>query len=472
MYLVLLTILMFFTLVDGMENSLPENNIHLIDKVFHNILLKDIILFYTHKVIRTTSSEPTYKNHRNNWSYISQHDGTYYITPDIGYKYSTWEAYPSYQLMQYFNDEQQYDIQLISTPNKKTSYKFAMINTHDPKKQNKNFLLINNDNVRHLKSEKNILHHLFNYNGTLLMCSFLENKDNDSFNIYDINKKKDIGYEINGFINALCAGHRSSIFAIGSNQPATDDFSNLILYKPEKEPIQLDGENSPITSLEFSQNDKQLLVSSYHQENNRSKIALYDISIINDIKTVFFFYYGEYHISKVFFICNGEKIIVLRKDGAFGLLDPITGSIINISLKKMLPTQKPFIIASSKHQLIISALNKNIEVFSAKTTKLLKTITTAKIIRGIGLTDDEKIIVFIDNHKNVYELPLYSIENNKMIKLIENIDFFNLYKIYMLKESNIHSFKKTTIIYAIESYILQQKIQKLKEKLHQQTIQS
>jgi WD40 repeat protein len=87
----------------------------------------------------------------------------------------------------------------------------------------------------------------------------------------------------------------------------------------------LHGHDAPITHVEFSPDDTRLLTFSYDEEKDKATLSLWDTSNLNKIVMVHRLKFAMY---KAFFICNGEKILIMQKNGDFGLLNGLTGESI------------------------------------------------------------------------------------------------------------------------------------------------
>jgi len=433
-------------------------------------LSEPITTKYKHKLINHTGFKKEYIDHNNTWDLLQQHDGNYSAVPIIGHKYTMWDEHNKSRRNLITVDNKKYITQLISTQNKENiRYRLSVLDTNNLDEQGKHFALFKENKndittIKLLSTANPVSHCLFSNDSTLLVIGMSENINLGNVQIYDTKTVNNFGWWLNGSMSALCAAHHTPLFVIGSNKPNTVQRTNLFLFITYDHIQRLDGHNSPITWVEFSPDDTRLLTCSYDQEKEKSEITLWNTSIINKIALITTHTHRQYPIHKAIFICNGEKIMVMQKNGAFCLLDGLTGKNIEKNSLPMLEKRPfanpanqdniPLIIWSTKYKLIISALDSNILFHSSETNKLLGAEHKLSDIAGIGLTADETTIVFIDTNKKAYKLPIYNAQACDHINFIEKeANIVDLYKMFNGCKKNKPSNTQYSFFSRIKSYI-------------------
>ena len=412
---------------------------------------------FNHKILTTKQID-----HKDQWVDVGCHDGTYSIAPDIGYEYNTWKERNTTYRSCFHQGNEKYIVQLFSPQNKEgISWKFAVLNTINPDRQNKEFFFFKNSiAVKKLTIEKLVTHSLFSHDNALLALCFKDNTHYDGIKIINIETDKQFTSGINGRVSALCTAHHSPLFVVGSDQPYATYRDNLFLFINSKNIQQLDGHYAPITHVEFSSDDTRLLTCSHDEEKDVSTLCLWDTHNLDTIVRVNTFEVVAQH--KAIFICDGEKIKVTRKlDDAFCLLDGLTGDSIEKNNKLTsrhcwhtednISPHHDITIWSGKNKLIIRAFGRRILLYSSETGKCLTSSDHNGTITGIGLTADENTIIFIDEREDTYTLPLYKKNDYSNINFIEEqASIVQLYEMFNLPSRPFSS--------TIKSYIqMQQK---------------
>lgn len=437
-------------------------------------LAQHVATEYRHALIshKLNNNYCTIKNidHRKQWKYVSHYDGSYSVVPKTDHTYTLWKENKSDTARRicFFDDNKLYWALLRSTHNNKR-LTFASLDTENPYEQNKNFLLQTDTETISMVVDYPLSHQLLSNDSTLLACGFRENNEKHSVIIMDTKTQGGVRWKLNGSVNVLCAAHHSPLFVIGSNRASTSELPNLCLFITWAYQRILPGHNAPITCAEFNPDDTRLLTSSYDKKENKSITKLWDArhwgtQYYGKIKCIRTLTHPINPLCKAFFICNGEKIIIVYKSGGFGLLDGLTGKSVEKKctpvcaqqnfVRESIPKIAPLIIGSSKNQLIISTYHTTIQCHSSQNGAWLGTIPTDHAIAQIGLTTDENTIIFMDNDENAYQLSLYSDEEVNDINFIAN--YANIVQLYTLL--NIHAHNKkidkaTTCVEAIKSYI-------------------
>jgi WD40 repeat protein len=304
---------------------------------------------------------------------------------------------------------------------------------------------------------------IFSNDSTLLAvgCS----KKNGLF-IYDAETFTGKTGYLQGSVSALCAAHHTPAFVVGANKSHfLPEFSNLVLIHQGKTTcLPGHGEDS-IVSVEFSPDDTRLLTLS--EVSNGYCLKLWDTSDFNAIECVYEDQGTGIHVQKAFFICDGQRIVTVEKDGTFFLSDGLRGEDIGVPSRwnrsidhDQKSNKVPIFIWSNKNKLLISSLDDTIEIHTSEKGKQIGRIVCGTKPIGMGLTADENSIVFMSTHNKAYRFPLYEDQELKSVDFIENqADLLQLYDMLNMskkhKQSNRErcAYKMKKFILAMQSYI-------------------
>jgi len=475
----------FGTIIDMAENI---NNGYLMAKLIYACLPLDIVKTYINphlaqaiekkyrqKLISYKYSnnlfkeKPIFCNENNLLITITNHDGAYKTAPHIGCNYTLWQTH-GISAQHMHPNKKTYSHLLLSNNSKKSMiYSLA---EHNTKKLH--YLFSINYNKTQIKFDliHPLSHYLFSADCTLLALCFVSPRTHINIEIYNTKKLSTSltkGYLItlDGTIKTLCAAHHSPIFVAGSNSfGAKKDQYNLVHITKKRQTF-LKGHTSPVICTEFSPDDKRLLTCSYNPITQTSQLKLWDTSNNNNILCLYNAQYNE-HILKAFFIHNGQRIITINNKGSSHLLDGITGYDIKKykfnwnSCCAINKNNTPLCIWSTINQLYMSIFKNNICIRKSTTGALLAPmITLTKTPTQAGLTDDENIIVFVDNNQKAYQLELYNQKDYNEINFIENhANIIQLYTLFNICKNNKGTAKTTSCVKIIKSYIQKQETTK------------
>ena len=415
-----------------------------------------------------------YKDNDDKWDVLLRHDGTYSVVPKIATEYAMWNEDKKNLRCSLMYENKKYCSQLRSIKNKNgISYGLAVLDTAIQEQQNKEFLFCGKNYIHTSTSDKPISHYCYSSDGTVLAIEFPQKGVMIKSNTKSANgTTPHVLAPINGNVSALCAAHHSPIFVAGSDQAYSAKVSNLMVMT-QKNILYLDGVNIPITHVAFSPDDSRLLTCSYDQAKNGSKLYLWDTTDFENIICIHSTGH-ESEIKKAFFIDNGQRIVIIKKNGVFNLFDSLTGKPMyqkdcfwhdhNHGYASRGQTNVPMMIWSSKYKLLITGFNDAITIRSSNNGDYLGKIQFwDKPIGGVGITIDEKNIIAIGKTQKAHHYELYDEQDCDEIAFIkEQAHIVQLYEMMEIQKRVKDSGKKTNFVPAMKKYIQEQQ-QKLEK---------
>jgi hypothetical protein len=426
---------------------------------------KPLVKKYKHKLIRykwlnnQLKAEEKIDCPYDQWNQFCYHDGTYFLVPSA-YTYCQWKEHSTNGKNEFFIENKRYLAKLMCPVNKEgLSSHFAVLDTDNHAEKKKNFILcqVNQNNKRINSSlftcNKRISHYRFSYDGALL--AYAASKDN-TISIINTKANDDSFYhKMNGPISVICSAHHSPVFVIGSYKNSTSELPNLLLYT-SKHTYNLPGHDAPIVSAEFRPDDSHLLTLSYDEKENSSVVQLWDTSNFNKIQFLYRELRSKYITHKAFFICEGEKIMLMQKNGRFELLDTLTKKILPKNTRSSSDEEKDILtLSSKKNKLIINSYRNTLTLYSSKDGKLLA-YEGADNITALGLTADENNIIITDQWQEVYKIPLYTPQDCDEIDFIEKkANLVQLYEMLTIYQQNEKEAEVKNLIKLLKEYIAQ-----------------
>jgi len=417
-----------------------------------------------------------YDNDINKWGTFSRHNGTYSVVPKIDSTYVMWDEKTTKRRKAAPHGETLYTYQLLSQCN---TYNDSCFLIENQDKDNKKLIFgINEEPRMTIKPHYQPSHYYFSSDCKLLTIGFKRTDNLSSillydFNSYNYNAKKiqKYSFSINGDIAVLCSAHHSPIFVAGSNSANTPDLHNILLFTASIYGRNLHGHDAPITCIEFSPDDTRLLTCSYNEITGKSQLRLWNTSDLNNIHYIYDQRYTN-HTLKAFFICDGQRIVTINKNGHMGLFDGLAGQEIRAYYylwsdgnRSFNGETSPLCLWSNKNNLFINTFKNKIKIRKSTTGKDLGSMRMIKLKQtpiGIGLTADESTIVFIDEEEQVYQLELYSKQDYNEINFIKNANIVQLFTLFNICEDNKGAEKITSFVETIKSYIQEQQKKQIK----------
>lgn len=427
-------------IIDVAESS---NDGHLLASLMHVLLPQDVIkkhiapylsepvaTEYKDKLIGCKSIYDEFKvdkiDNKDQWIEIMNHDGTYHVVPKIEGGYLTWNANNTIRRTHTTYENKKYIHQLKSN-RKGDLLSLASLDTSNQAEQDKNLIFIGNNEAKFITDGKTTPY-FFSNDGTLLAICCSQGQNN-TLEIRNTKTFDGMGTNLKGSISALCSAHHSPAFVAGSNQAYTDDLPNLVCYFG-KTYTKLSGHRGPITSIDLSLDDTKLLTC--WRNGGRSDLILWDTSNFDSIKKIDQTSYPT-PLQKAFFTCNGERIVMVDVKGCCQIMDVLD---IQHSYTLFMPGDDtksiPIFIWSNNSKLLIHTRENKIKIVGPSNSGY---VSYGMPITGIGLTVDEKNIIFIDEKDNVCQLPLYDDQDCNEIDFIEKhasivqlYDMFTMYK--------------------------------------------
>ena len=461
-------------------------------------LSEPIATEYKHKLIAYKYLEEHLKiksiDCGDQWNYEVNHHGVFCLSPKIKDGYTMWKDKMS-RPISFESCGKQMCVQRMFVDNKNdVLYSLNIPLELEKDKRGKEIRFVNHLDSRFADitvRNYGFSYYLFSHDCSLLVFGTTQEgkrevgQEGDGSNVQLIGLKNSKGetevtlkslFSLDGYVSALCAAHHSNVFVAGSNAPYTEFSDNIGLIVGESS-TSLEGHDGPITHVEFSPDDTRLLTCSYDKITKTSQFLLWDTSNIDDVTSISYIPYIEgapirSPILKAFFICGGQQIVIMQQSGACQFFDGLTGVFITmfqlhlgyerskITLKNM-----PIFIWSSKDKLLIVAHHDLIQFCSCgKSNKWLACAPYAKNpITGIGLTADEKAIVFLGANEKVYRIELYNDQDSKDFDFIEKqativqlYDMLNMSKKHKKSNEGRVVSKTKDFIVAMQSYIQKQ----------------
>lgn len=361
------------------------------------------------------------------------HNGLYTIIPDIA-EYGMWDG-----------DNQQLLIDTIST-NESSVSNWVRLAFHQGESSEilllspvENYLNSNtkffkiattknsNTQIRQIFCEKNITQYLFSCDGNWLSLSSPQESNKVIF--IDIKEFQSIEYIFKDPIKAINIAHLSSMFAVAERK-------SVSFIIPEKDQKKVKIDLKP-RFIEFSPNDRYLLMWG------NKKIVLCDLSAIQTKELVKLRYACfNFPIQKALFSPNSKTIVMALNNGHLFFWNDFFNTIPiqrdNAFWKKNenLDNISPLILWSKDSQLLFSlipikypnSLEYSFMVRKTKNGKLLMHYAfDDNHPIAMGLTKDEKTVVFTDKKNSLWKFDLYNEED------CGNIDFISKKaKVYQL----------------------------------------
>jgi WD40 repeat protein len=274
-------------------------------------------------------------------------------------------------------------------------------------------------------------------------------------------------------ITALSAAHKSPLFV------ACLEDNTIQLITPIHSTYIRDAKsgstnNNTVIDAQFSQDDQRLIT---YGENILELLYLPEkgsTSYINFTITV-----GDDHIRKALFTPDGKRIIIAMANGDLFFYDGFTGQPVTHYEASWryhatigIDNQPPLILCSSKNRLLFSLdpaqhiMANNVDTFvvrksSGKFNFLMPIHFYPYNPRAMGLTEDERSVVFIHNDDKVSILHLYTDRDMKDIDFIEQeAHIYQLCELFQIcKQCKIYQPYRTrnynahTLVNTIRTYI-------------------
>ena len=445
---------------------------HFVEPIIKKYKSKLIAYKYCKDLFAVKKTDGDYK-----WNTFSRHDGTYSLVPKIEGGYAMWEECDIHNNRRNLRDtdtDKKYVLQLRSIKDKKgISNNLAVLFADNPAELGKKFVLYSEDSVIReyeksalksfnfncLKFDLPAKHVLFSNDNTLLALGFAENVAHNLISICDTKTCSTLSWHLNGSISALCSAHHSPVFVAGSDQPHAPDFPNLFIFITEANKKQLLGHDAPITCVEFSPDDTRLLTCSYDAVRDTSIVMLWDTTDIDKITRVCEYTRSQFPVRRAFFVCNGQKVVLMQKNGDFDLLDGITGDYVLKDTAQHFCRQAdqenhPLMIWSSKNKLLLSILDNSLNCFSSEDSQWFGVDNLDNNMVRMGLAADENTVVLVDEDENVYTFSIYDDQDVKDIDFIEKeSNLVQLYEMLSIRKNNKGAFKELAFIRVMKAYI-------------------
>lgn|GEM_PF-5204321 len=363
-------------------------------------------------------------NFDNRWRYMPRHDGTYSLVPIMETIYAMWVDQGEKRKHWIKHRKEVGDVERISVQKQNKLYA-AAVSIIEKQEKGSQFYVCKENSRFKVVLPGLITHYVFSHEGILLAFGGAEGQV-ALFSLPDKQLLNKIP-SLSGAITVLCSAHSSPAFVVGSNQTYTRDVSNLMFIKRDKA-IRLNWHDYSITCAEFSPDDSRLLTCSYNKKDKRSCLKIWKTADIGNDgigKSLSVEYQG--HTKKAFFICNGKYIVAADKKGYFNLFDGITCKCINTYqlhwryfVGNVKQGELPLFMWTNTSNLLIHAFDSSMIIRRGSSGRLLGRIPLCVNPVEMGITADEKTIIFMDENNKVYQLLLYDEHAEEDINFIKN----------------------------------------------------
>jgi hypothetical protein len=375
------------------------------------------------------------------------YDGTYSITPDIGYNYVMWDESPINKKDTYITNTElecpgEYIQLLCSTKQKKRNFAILFPEEEYFNSNNTHFAIITKNKIIDNYVSKSTITHCVLSNDHEWLIITLQKQDQNVIILFNLHSEKSV-YAIKGSLTTLCTAHKSSLFIACNTDSSYIKLINFASKVYTKFKIKKIFDNTPINA-EFSPDDKQFIIYA------GIKLILFisKITGINkkNIPTKNWHQMlitTENPIRKASFTPDGKLIVLAMSNGDFCFHKNITCKPVTQYRSKWryahepdVDNQAPLLLYSIKNKLLLS-LNPASYTSPSITTFFIRKLTNGRILtaynfypkgpRAMGLTEDEQSIVFVHPNDMVSLLHLYNDQDR------ENIDYIqqktNIYQL-------------------------------------------
>ena len=465
-------------------NCLPPEIIknHIMPHIAHFVATK-----YKHRLLHYKYQKKLdLKNHeslqtvclgRPNQKAFYHHDGTYTVLPDIKQDYAQWDDSPNNKNLHVCKitikkHTDNYVPILYNTQQEQSELGiYCPLKEYSKNKKKSLFIEVREKILDRYKIESTITHHVLSSNAAWLIFGTSHHHNNIKlFNVKERSLERSLSF--NGPISALCAAHHLALFAICSHG------GDIALIRPNGITHLSKKHNNIAATMinaEFSPNDKQCIC---YGENILllwqipTNISLEQTSFPCILKKITM----PSPVLKATFSPDGKLIIMALKDGRLNYCNCLTGELLKHypapwRLREIpLDNQGPLIVCSKLNRLIFSldSTTHNSETIPTlivrKASGKFNFLTTYNFYPNnpkiIGLTKDERSLVFIHNTGNASQLNLYDDQDMEYVNFIEQkANFYQLCELLQIckdhktDQRDARNTRAITGINEIRSYI-------------------
>ncbi len=482
-----ITILFSHLATNTMELESTKNPQKEVNKDIKKILTKTIATQFKHALLNHTFQERKARKHVGPLQITSlgiqkekmftRHNGTYDIVPNIGYDYGMWETASISKIVQQTeltkrkrNKKENYINLLYGIGEGKSNFRVCCAKKHYAVNNNQKLTFIFvNDTIQTCSFHSKMLQCALSHDHQ--WCA-LTSQDNDKgfINLFSLESKTiPYSFELQHPISALCSAHKSALFAVCTAK------GNLAFVTPGSISCEYAGETVDIhTHIEFSPDDNYLITyggNVLRLCNLNQSLESMECMVCSLLKT-------DHFIRKAIFTPNGKLILIALANGEFLFCDGVTAHILDYypatwRVKKMISVdnQAPLMLCSIKNKLLLSLdPARRTDSDSDVYTFVVRKLTNGRFLtahnfyshnpRAMGLTEDERSVVFTHDDDSVSLLHLYNDQDLQDVAFIEEIadvrqllEMFKFCQLYKTQQKHLKNLNATALVTAIRDYI-------------------
>lgn len=382
------------------------------------------------------------------------YDGKYNVVPDVKNEYLSWDTCDDQKFKWGVTDHHGHDIELIALLNNPNSILKTCLICPEKEYENKKqhtFYIERYDTEEFLEQlfKDEITSYVLSNDGAWILFGAKNNVQ-----IFDVNAMKyQKPFYCGGDVKAICAAHNAPFFAVCIDE-------ELMLINSQSTIHSRDFEASRAKCIEFSPTDKYLSIMS---SRKIQVVRVSDWRVLGKFKS-------ESRIKKNFFVSDDSMVIALANGELCVWSDfsknPLKKTKYNSFWQKssiIYNNRKPLIVWNRKDNLLFTVdpfydpTFDNFRVHVLDTGRLLFSLTMVfnlPIAVGMGLLNDERTIVFLEDDDMVRQLQLYGDQDNADIDFIEHeADWYQLCCLWEIFNVLEHSLPIVSDVRAmIESY--------------------
>lgn len=378
------------------------------------------------------------------------HDGMYTLAPDIEQNYAMWdEALINKKTVITTRSFQNPDkwVQVLCNPKKpelsiystQLSVYFLVEQFRNNNKNTFSIIAENEDPEKwSFSSDLAITHHVMSCDGKWLALAIQKENSSSVLNLFDLDYLKlKFSFPLEDPITTVCAAHTSTLFAVCNKN------GNVTLIKENRMGKEIHiTTDEPVIDALFSPNDERLII--YGKKKfiflNTKDIWQTSSTMIEPEPIGVEIITMNHPIRKIFFTPDSRLIIVANTNGRLGFCDGFTGQPLpqykTPWQQVQLDNQALLILCSLKNKLVFSldpaSHNKPlssliVRKLSGKFKPLMQYRFYQNNPRAMGLTEDERSIVFIHSDNTASRLQLYTDDDMSDANFIEQkADLYHL----------------------------------------------
>ena len=407
------------------------------------------------------------------------HDGNYTLAPDIGCNYVMWdEASRNRNILTHIHKNDAFKnkyAQLLCTKKQENSEITICFPVEQCRNNNKTTLAVHvtgkPGNIYSCKS--NVTHQVISNDGEWLAMALGCQLENDNsvmlFNL--ASSEFDYTFPFTAPVTALCAAHKSPLFVACSKDNVQLIMPNYFTYNLSNSN---NTANNTIIGAQFSHDDRRLItyggnILELHYVDDESQLRKGSSSYMSRPIIM------KNQIVKALFTPDDKLIIVAMANGKLGFYNGLTGQSLlqyhatwSYDDVADIDNQPPLILYSSKNRLLFSypAQHINFSTFvvrkaSGKFDFLMSYNFYPDNPKAMGLTEDERSVVFIHHDDKISMLHLYGDGDMMDIDFIEQeahiyqlCELFQACKQYKTHQpTKTRNFNARTFVNTIRTYI-------------------